>query len=349
MKEVDNIYIINLDKDKERLEKTLNEVKKISKDALKKTNRVQGILGKDIDYRTNYDARNTVSPLFSKIGSKSAIGCALSHIKAWRQMIKNGDETALFLEDDVDIEQDYELIFKNLKIPNDFYIIYLGCTIGCDMNKDYSFEYPITKLFLGHDSAKRVKKINDNVFIPSLPLALHGYILSRKGAEYLLYNIEKDKIYEHIDAQIIKYIYRVPSYSVSPQLIKQQDVSMAGSNNVNNKYPTVLTNRLNMNDKYNIPFNYKITIGLYEILGYTVNMITFFMIVTGLLAGFLNVKALTVLYGFILFTILETYELYKNNELYKCKKNFTINTFTSFFIIMIMFYTVKLIFFNTLS
>lgn len=348
MKEVDNIYVINLDKDKDRLNKTLKEIKKMSNTALGKTNRISGVLGKDINYQTDKNAKNTVSSVFSNIGSKSAIGCALSHVKAWKQMLKNKDNTALFLEDDIDVKDNFKDIFEKLKVPDDFYIIYLGCTIGCDVEKEYSFEYPLSKVFLGSGITKKVKKINDNVFVPSLPLALHGYILSKKGAEYLLYNIEKDKIYGHIDAQILKYIFQVPSYSVSPQIIKQKDVSITESNNINNKYPTILTNRLNFNDKYNIPFNYKITIGLYEIFGYTVNIISCLMVVSGVLAGILNVNPLTVLYSFILFTILETYELYKNKELYKCKKNLLINTFTSFVIIMVMFYSVKL-FFNTFS
>lgn len=300
---MDNIYIINLDKDTDRLKKTIKQCEKIK--SINQPIRISGIYGKHLSKR---ELNNFVSPLYSKIGSSSAIGCSLSHIKAWKSMLKNNDDTALFLEDDVTINNNFMEYFSKIypSIPKDYYIIYLGCTVGCSINKKYDIDYPISKILLGSNKySKKVIKINDNVYTPSLPLALHGYILSKKGAEYLIKCIEKDKINSHIDAQIIKYIYDVPSYAIDPELIKQEDVDINTSNNINNQYPYIINNLLNFKDSHSIPFNYKLSIGHYEIFGQSINTYTYIIFIIGII--FYKTPYKNILSVFILFHIIELY------------------------------------------
>lgn len=330
----DNIYIINLDKDKERLESSLKECKKISN---KYPIRISGVYGKKlsqeiIDKNTTY--------FYSKFGPKSAIGCAMSHIKAWEKIIKNGDNTAFILEDDAIIDNNFLSKLKNIKVPEDFYIIYLGCTIGCDIDKKYNIEYPLAKLFIGNP--QKVMKINENVFIPSLPLALHGYILSRKGAIYLFNKLKEDKIYSHIDAQILSY--NIPRYAVSPQLVYQKNIDIETSNNTDNiNYPILLNKGLSYKDSDGVPMDYKMNIGIYEYCGYQINGITLLFFLIGILFGLSNIDIKNIFILFTFFTFVE-YILFINSVSDKQKTlPFIKNSIISLIIIMIGY---KLITFN---
>lgn len=329
---IDNTYIINLDKDKERLAQTLLECDKAG---INNPIKIQGIYGKDLD---KDELDKNVEYIYSKIGLRSAIGCAMSHIKAWKTMIKNNDKCALFLEDDVIFSDDFKERIKNIKIPNDYNIIYLGCTTGCDINKKYSLEYPLAKLFLAKGKySKKVLKINEDIFVPALPLAMHGYLLSRETALYLLNCIEKDKIKHHIDAQILEYIYPINSYSVTPQLVNQRDVNIGTSNNIISTYPVILNKFLTLKDDQGIPLNYKMTIGHYDIYGYIVNSVTGIAILIGIILGLSNIGIKTVSIGFCMFTLLEIIEVLKYT--YKIPRQVIVNSFVTY-AILILSYTV---------
>lgn len=328
---IKNTYIINLDKDKERLDNSLLECKKAG---INNPTRISGVYGKDL---TESEITDNVEYVYSKIGLSSAIGCAMSHIKAWKKMIENGDDSALFLEDDVVFSTDFKERIKTLKVPEGFGIIYLGCNIGCDVNKKYSIEYPIAKIFVGKNRyTKKVVKINDNVYIPSIPLAMHAYILSRKCALYLLECIKKDKIQKHIDAQLIKYIKNVPSYSITPQLVHQSNIDINTSNNISSHYPVIINKYLSSKDKQGTPLNYKLTIGQYEILGYIVNAISGLVVIVGIILGLLNVKYNHILVGFLTFSLIELLEQIKNKKKFS-PKDFIINTLVTFVVIIITF------------
>ncbi|HEY9701924.1 MAG TPA: glycosyltransferase family 25 protein [Allocoleopsis sp.] len=296
----DSVYVINLDKDTSRFEKVSQEIRtKLGKIPT----RIKGIYGKDLSYEQK---KKHCSPFYARIGSRSAIGCAMSHMKAWETMISNGDSDALILEDDVTISSNFLETFDKIKetIPKDFYIVYLGCVGLCDIEKRYDLTYSMIKLFTSKYS-KQVIKINENVYVPALPLALHGYILSRKGAEYLLENIRKDKIKFHIDFQILKYLYTVPSYAISPQLIFQDDVDIDTSNNVSDTYPVLINSLLKKKDKQGIPSNYKLTIGHFDINDYTVNLYTYLAIILGIILGIFKVKLKNILIIFGVYHIPE--------------------------------------------
>lgn len=52
-----------------------------------------------------------------------------------KEMIKNGDESALILEDDVDIEWDLEMLWNPIagKLPLDWEVVYLGHCWGREL------------------------------------------------------------------------------------------------------------------------------------------------------------------------------------------------------------------------
>lgn len=301
MNDISNIYIINLDKDKDRLQ---NIKEQCNKQNLKEPIRIAGVYGKKLTYKERNEA---ASYMYSKIGSKSAIGCAMSHIKAWKTMVDNGDKNAIFLEDDAVLNSKFKEYFEKIypTIPKDFNIVYLGCTVGCNINKKFNFEYPIIKLLIGKDYAKEVKKINNHVYVPSLPLALHGYLLSLEGAKYLLDKIKEDKITFHIDAQILKYIKDIPSYAINPELVKQSYKSNTTSNNVSSVYPCIINNMLEGKDEHDEPYNYKLTIDSHSIFDYGINTYTYLSLIIGLILGLSKINYSSILKVFIIFHIIE--------------------------------------------
>lgn len=311
---IDNVYLINLDKDVKRLFDSKKECKKIGIEPT----RIDGVYGK---WLSEEDTNGTVDKVYFNFGSKSAIGCAMSHVKAWEKMIENNDSSSLIIEDDVVIDIDFINKFNEIDIPDDYDIIYLGCTNGCDIDKKYSFEFPLVKYYISQNKyAKKVMKINEHIYVPSLPLALHGYILSLKGAKYLLDNIRKDKIYNHIDAQILKYLKNANSYAVNPQLIKQKDINTTTSNNIGGQYPSIINNFLSKyKDKWGVPLDYKLTISQFNIYGYNINTFSGLFILIGAILYISEINIHTVTTSFIGLNIIELF--ISRNPLYLIKQS----------------------------
>ena len=82
---------------------------------------------------------NTKASSWSFVGStltpKSAIGIAMSHVKAWKEFLKTTEKAAIFLEDDAIFDSTFKNDFPKIltKLPNDSDILLLGCFF-CDPN-----------------------------------------------------------------------------------------------------------------------------------------------------------------------------------------------------------------------
>ena len=86
-----DIYVINLEKDVDRLEKITEALKP------NQFTRIQGVYGKDLDVTQIDDVFYTSQYLTPK----SAIGCALSHRKALSHFLQHSNKDyVLILEDD---------------------------------------------------------------------------------------------------------------------------------------------------------------------------------------------------------------------------------------------------------
>ena len=87
-----NTYIINLDKDKDRL---ISIQTQISREKMGNFIRVPGILGKktipeDLKKFINYSKLKYQPP--------GLVGCGLSHINSWKTFYESGKDYALFLK-----------------------------------------------------------------------------------------------------------------------------------------------------------------------------------------------------------------------------------------------------------
>ena len=286
-----------MDKSVDRRKNILEETKKI-KDA-----DVERIPGVNIVENGIPDKMRGYMSSITRIMSKSAVGCGLSHISTWEKIIENDDDFAIILEDDAIIDDDFNNIFDKARssLPSDFDILFLGCYVGCDINKEYTYEYSFSKLLNGA-CVKPVKKINDNLYVPALPLALHGYMVSKSGAKKLVKNFKDYRITNHIDAQMLNYYKSLNTYAVHPDIVKQNYTTEATTNNIVNKYPVVLNRILScINDGSDTSFGYKMSISTIEILG--VPIVNGYSAIFTLLGAILGVKNFLIAY--IVFSSIE--------------------------------------------
>lgn len=159
-----DIYLINLDKDTDRLEKFTTNI------SPNQFIRIPGIHGNEREFHDNQEVFFT-SRYFAP---KSAIGCAMSHRLAAKTFLETSDKPfVLICEDDAEpLLPDYiEKIEESIKTaPADW-----------DMIKyDYLPNY----------------NIGEFNKVPSLILT--AYVINKKGAEKLL----KHKIYYHFDIEL---------------------------------------------------------------------------------------------------------------------------------------------------
>jgi GR25 family glycosyltransferase involved in LPS biosynthesis len=215
-----DIYVINLDKDTERLHQ-INEY--LTPNSFV---RISGVLGKEIDVHDYPE----IFYLSKYLAPKSAIGCALSHRKAVQYFIDNSEkEYALILEDDAtpvfdNYMEEIELAIQNG--PKDWDIIKL----------DYWPDY----------------KTNTYNNYPSMLTTC--YIINKKGAKKLL----DHKIINHIDFDILFMDLNVYNYPVIlfEQIWDKNYVSNNRENETSNPFSTIY---LGLNHKFIRLFDYEVS------------------------------------------------------------------------------------------
>ena len=112
---IDQVYVVNMDKDKKRLRIFTIYMNKLNI----KFKRITGIDGKKV-----YSKYKTYL-------SPGELGCLLSHINIMKDAIKNNYENILVLEDDIIFHKDFHNILKKtynniIKNEKRFDLIYLG-------------------------------------------------------------------------------------------------------------------------------------------------------------------------------------------------------------------------------
>ncbi|NBP16361.1 glycosyltransferase family 25 protein, partial [bacterium] len=137
---------------------------------------VQGVDGRKCDRRKLV---KHFHPTYVDFGPRSAQGCAMSHVKVWREFIKSDSEFALIFEDDVVLEPEFtsqlEQVFQ--QVPADFDMLSLGC-FGSENDPNF---FTVVLGMLG--MTQTPQRISERIKIPKIALATHAYVLSRKGAE----------------------------------------------------------------------------------------------------------------------------------------------------------------------
>jgi GR25 family glycosyltransferase involved in LPS biosynthesis len=183
---IKNVLVINLDKDTQRYEKIMKDLKKYNLDTV--TTRVSGVYGKEIDE----DILETYG-VYNLRKNKSEAGCALSHYKTWKYMIDNYLDYSLIIEDDATLNDLMNKLDK-IEIPFDVDLLYLGYHF-----RIYDKEKNLCSRILNEDITQiNHTKINDYIYkISNVDIAIvgcYGYLLSNKGAKKLYNNYKLDNV-----------------------------------------------------------------------------------------------------------------------------------------------------------
>ena len=183
-----DVYLINLDRNEDRLESFIEQYS-LSDLSMNQFHRIPAVDGKTVELNTDIITEKAFDEItqIEKTGyrtkhyqlTRGAIGCFMSHMKAF-EYIANGDkEYGLIFEDDVVIDTN---ILKRMNmaiedVPNNWDILVLGCIcIVCDKYEKY---YDTHRFFL-----------------------MHCYVVNKKGANRLLSLLKGVRISQQIDSAI---------------------------------------------------------------------------------------------------------------------------------------------------
>jgi GR25 family glycosyltransferase involved in LPS biosynthesis len=220
----DKVFVINLEKDKERL-KTFDE--QMEKNSIK-YERFDAILGSKV----LRDER--LSEYCNTFCTDAMKGCALSHRSIWELMVANGYENVIIFEDDVVLSETFDRDFRNVWnfLPKDYDIVYLAHNFG--LNEGDIGHTVLTKI-QGHGPSE---EINEYTIKNNGAVGANGYMLSLKGAKHFC----ERPINWHVDAEMLHWIYeyKYTSYGVTPQLANTN----VETSNIAEEYPNLLNSAL---------------------------------------------------------------------------------------------------------
>lgn len=263
-KVVDKVYVINLDRDTERLQKMTEHLTKLNIEFT----RFPAVLGSEV--KTSHH----LTKFCLKYCTDGIKGCALSHKMIWEDILANNYKHVLVLEDDASFADDFEHMFKTGwdQVPKDFDIWYLGCNFKCTDTKTIP---TLCNKALGHTP----QHVDTHIQRVYGSIGTYGYVISNKCAR----TFKHLPINTHIDSEITKWInkYGLMAYSVKPLII-----SSSGYYDGNNKaqetirsslaesYPYLLNSALR-----HVPFSDTITLdwgaseNFAKVGGYNINIL----------------------------------------------------------------------------
>lgn len=251
----------------------------------------------------------------SSYAPRSAIGCALSHIKAWEDFVKRDDKNEEYLmifEDDVVLEENFKNgVEKALEnVPADYDILYLGC-FGCIADKHPVYE--VSTMLYGKN--KRHGIVNQYIAIPEVSYATHAYIISKQGANRLL-SLMKGKVDDHIDMLLSSYAAseKINTYVTTPRLAFQTSTDTGISENVKAIHPSIITSLLRHVELDRMAkADYLLTVSIKQFGDYMVNTMSIIFLITGLICAYnqIDIKYLSLFY---LLISLPDFQYIKDNK-----------------------------------
>ena len=217
---VDRVYVINMDKDSDRLARFDAQMRK-HKIAY---TRVPGIVGAELKYE------ESLSGFCNRFCTAGMKGCALSHRSVWEDAIKNRYDNIAIFEDDAILDDDFNAKFRQgwEQLPTDYDIFYLGCDAMCDST------HASSRVFTAFRSAKSPEDVNQNLRSVDGSVGLHGYIMSGKCAKILTDTV----IDTHIDLQIGGWIkkFNIKAFSINPVIVTTNET---GDSSISENFPLI--------------------------------------------------------------------------------------------------------------
>lgn len=192
---VSKVYLINLERRPERLKFMDDQIRSlgISYEVFNACD------GKTLEkYKDDYV--KYIHPKGKINKYKGQIGCSLSHIKIWEDIVKNKYTHAMILEDDAFItNKNFKNYVNNLinELPENYNFVLLGGSNLCG------------------NLIKNKKYIIKGSNLPKTNWFLTGYIINYKFAKLVLSILKKEKTPFTIDEFLMKRFYRYINYFVS--------------------------------------------------------------------------------------------------------------------------------------
>lgn len=115
----DRVYVLNLDRDKERLLKIGGKLASLGI----KFERFPAVDGEGIDYK----CENFVEGM-GMLENRFAMGCLLSHLRIIDDAKKNGYGRILILEDDIMFCENFDALLQNIRKIDEWKLLYLGAS-----------------------------------------------------------------------------------------------------------------------------------------------------------------------------------------------------------------------------
>lgn len=197
------IKIVNLERRQDRkeyIEKLFRENK------IEKYNFFKAVDGKKLQPNLNLAKLFKNNDFNSK---KGVIGCALSHLNLWKELLKDKDnDFYIIFEDDIEVCDNFNKKLLNLysEMKNKEYIL-LGYHMFEERRKNVHSIYK-------NEKEVTINKLDKDLYIGGT----FGYSINKQGAKILVDYINKNGIKHGID-YLIKIIPELKSYECQPQLV----------------------------------------------------------------------------------------------------------------------------------
>jgi glycosyl transferase family 25 len=205
----DKVYVINMDKDVDRIKHFENEMSKVNTNFI----RTPGIIA------DKQLIREEASFFGKYFAPNSVIGVSYAHKKLWKSIVDNNLNNALIFEDDVKLTDNVSVILPQAinELPPDWDILFLGCLTCCDKLSIYEIFY---KIF----NTKR-KQYSNHLNTGGVYLGAEAYVVSYNGAKKLLNLINKISYSSDFQINILQMQNKIKVFDIIPAVAYQNRLS----------------------------------------------------------------------------------------------------------------------------
>ena len=260
---VDKVYVINLDKDTERLRRIDRQLKAQGIEY----ERFSAVVGSQVAS----DSR--ITPVCNQFCTDGMKGCALSHHTIWERAIEHGYTSILIFEDDAIVPDDLNERMRSTmsRLPAQWDLVYIGCRFFC--NDDYPWSNTILTLKGAapevHDDD--IKKVKGSI-------GSHATIYTTR----FLKEIIDEPITGHIDMDMERWVQekKAKAYGLYPEMVTVNDAT--GGSNLSDTFPPLLVTALNNFEFGNsLPIGWSLSENFMKVGGVNLNglVLLFFLVV----------------------------------------------------------------------
>lgn len=269
MEYISNVYVINMDESKERMQNVTTHLNRLEIPFT----RIPAINGK---LMSPDEIKKNTTTLCNYFCTYSMIGCFLSHKKTWETVVNNNDPYAIIIEDDCEFVDTFKSDLKNIMdelIPLNPDFVYLGCFGGCEANKSNYTLVPFLQSLILPNIINKTSNLTFS-YIPQAPVGTHCYIISNNCAKKLIKLM--DKADYHVDVSFLNHANKFNVYASKKKIAVQRSSAEQSTQSVF-KFPVTLNYIFDkFHDNNHISYSFYLSSPMCEILWHPVNMYLIF-------------------------------------------------------------------------